>query len=74
MVVVGPVAGAGPSSATCRYFTALPWVLVSLHLLGSALVWIALLRVPLTLRTAGLQDDRSGAHQQHFSASTATSA
>ena len=43
-----------------QYFTALPWVLVSLHLLGSALVWIALLRVPLTLRTRGVATTGQG--------------
>ena len=36
-----------------QYFTALPWVLVALHLLGATLVWIALVRVLLTLRTRG---------------------
>ncbi|MFD7137604.1 heme A synthase [Streptomyces sp. NPDC059894] len=42
-----------------QYFTDLPEVLVGLHMLGSALVWIAVLRVVLALRertetTAGL--------------------
>lgn len=56
-----------------QYFTALPWVLVSLHLLGSALVWIALLRVPLTLRTRGVATTGQ-APTSSTSASTATSA
>lgn len=33
-----------------QYFTDLPEVLVGLHMLGSALVWIAVLRVLLSLR------------------------
>ena len=33
-----------------QYFTGLPWLVVLLHLLGACLVWIALVRVPLTLR------------------------
>ncbi|WP_069771117.1 MULTISPECIES: heme A synthase [unclassified Streptomyces] len=33
-----------------QYFTDLPEILVGLHMLGSALVWIAVLRVPLALR------------------------
>ncbi|MFH8803008.1 heme A synthase [Streptomyces sp. NPDC017936] len=33
-----------------QYFTDLPELLVGLHMLGSALVWIAVLRVPLALR------------------------
>lgn len=36
-----------------QYFTGLPWLVVLLHLLGACLVWIALIRVPLTLRTRG---------------------
>lgn len=43
-----------------QYFTNLPEVLVGLHMLGSALVWIAVLRVLLALRerrdTAALAD------------------
>ena len=35
-------------------FTGLPWPVVALHLLGACLVWIMLVRVPLTLRTRGL--------------------
>jgi heme a synthase len=33
-----------------QYFTDLPEILVGLHMLGSCLVWIAVLRVPLALR------------------------
>ncbi|MDQ0683029.1 cytochrome c oxidase assembly protein subunit 15 [Streptomyces achromogenes] len=33
-----------------QYFTDLPEILVALHMLGSCLVWIAVLRVPLALR------------------------
>nr|WP_202446967.1 COX15/CtaA family protein [Streptomyces sp. SID5468] len=33
-----------------QYFTGLPSVVVGVHMLGSALVWIAVLRVPLALR------------------------
>lgn len=36
-----------------QYFTGLPWLVVLLHLLGACLVWIALLRIPLALRTRG---------------------
>ena len=36
-----------------QYFTDLPWALVALHILGSTLVWIALLRIPLSMRTRG---------------------
>ncbi|WP_314172871.1 COX15/CtaA family protein [Streptomyces winkii] len=36
-----------------QYFTELPEVLVGLHLLGSALVWIAVLRLLLSLRERG---------------------
>ncbi|WP_079166726.1 COX15/CtaA family protein [Streptomyces oceani] len=39
-----------------QYLTELPEVLVGLHLLGSALVWIAMLRVMLSLRERGLPD------------------
>jgi cytochrome c oxidase assembly protein subunit 15 len=35
-------------------FTGLPWTVVALHLLGACLVWIMLVRVPLTLRTRGV--------------------
>lgn len=38
-----------------QYFTGLPWLVVLLHLLGACLVWIALVRVPLTLRTRGVE-------------------
>lgn len=38
-----------------QYFTGLPWLVVLLHLLGACLVWIALIRVPLTLRTRGVE-------------------
>ncbi len=41
-----------------QYFTGLPWVLVAFHLLGSTLVWIALLRIPLTMRTRGIVTDQ----------------
>jgi cytochrome c oxidase assembly protein subunit 15 len=34
-----------------QYFTGLPEVLVALHVLGACLVWIAVLRIPYTLRT-----------------------
>jgi cytochrome c oxidase assembly protein subunit 15 len=37
-----------------QYFTGLPWVVVLFHLLGACLVWIALLRIPLALRTRGV--------------------
>lgn len=37
-----------------QYFTHLPWALVAVHLLGSTLVWIAVLAIPLTLRTRGV--------------------
>jgi cytochrome c oxidase assembly protein subunit 15 len=33
-----------------QYFTALPWVLVALHMLGACLVWVATLRLNLDLR------------------------
>lgn len=32
-----------------QYFTGLPWVLVTLHLLGACLVWVAVLRLRLSL-------------------------
>lgn len=35
-------------------FTGLPWPVVATHLLGACLVWIMLVRVPLTLRTRGV--------------------
>jgi cytochrome c oxidase assembly protein subunit 15 len=34
-----------------QYFTGLPEVLVALHVLGACLVWIAVLRIPFSLRT-----------------------
>ena len=37
-----------------QYFTGLPWAVVAVHLLGACLVWIAVLRVPLSLRTRGV--------------------
>ena len=37
-----------------QYFTELPEVLVGLHLTGSALVWVAVLRLLLSLRERGL--------------------
>ncbi|MGW7353364.1 COX15/CtaA family protein [Streptomyces sp. NPDC054784] len=37
-----------------QYFTDLPEILVGLHLFGSTLVWIAVLRVVLSLRERGL--------------------
>ena len=33
-----------------QYFTGLPWVLVSVHMLGATLLWIAVLRVQFALR------------------------
>lgn len=39
-----------------QYATDLPEVLVGLHLLGSALVWIAVLRLLLALRDRGLPE------------------
>ncbi|MFI0431526.1 MAG: heme A synthase [Candidatus Nanopelagicales bacterium] len=36
-----------------QYFTGVPWLLVALHMLAACLLWIALVRVPLTLRTRG---------------------
>lgn len=36
-----------------QYFTGLPWLVVLLHMLGACLVWIAAVRIPLTLRTRG---------------------
>ncbi|MFB6572442.1 COX15/CtaA family protein [Streptomyces noursei] len=41
-----------------QYFSGLPEIVVGLHMLGSTLVWIAVLRVALTLRVRGpLQED-----------------
>ncbi|MEU7639917.1 MULTISPECIES: COX15/CtaA family protein [unclassified Streptomyces] len=41
-----------------QYFTGLPEIVVGLHMLGSTLVWIAVLRVCLSLRDRGpLQED-----------------
>lgn len=37
-----------------QYFTGLPWVLVAVHMLGATLVWIATVRIPLSLRTRGI--------------------
>ncbi|MGH3325937.1 MAG: heme A synthase, partial [Streptomyces sp.] len=37
-----------------QYLTELPEILVGLHLLGSALVWVAVLRLLLSLRERGL--------------------
>lgn len=37
-----------------QYFTELPEILVGLHMLGSALMWIAVLRLLLSLRERGL--------------------
>lgn len=34
-----------------QYFTDAPELLVGVHMLGAALTWIAVLRVPLALRT-----------------------
>lgn len=39
-----------------QYFTELPEVLVGLHLLGSTLVWVAVLRLLLSLRERGLPE------------------
>ncbi len=36
-----------------QYFTGVPWLLVALHMLAACLLWIALVRVPLSLRTRG---------------------
>lgn len=43
-----------------QYLTELPEVLVALHLFGSCLVWIAVLRVPLSLRERGLPPAAAG--------------
>jgi cytochrome c oxidase assembly protein subunit 15 len=32
-----------------QYFTGLPWVLVTLHLLGACLVWVAVWRLRFSL-------------------------
>lgn len=37
-----------------QYFAGLPWAIVAVHLLGACLVWIAVLRIPLALRTRGV--------------------
>ncbi len=37
-----------------QYFTGLPWVLIAIHVLGSGLVWVAVLFIPAALRTRGL--------------------
>lgn len=34
-----------------QYFTDVPELLVGIHMLGASLVWIAVLRIPLALRT-----------------------
>ncbi|MGH3344917.1 MAG: COX15/CtaA family protein [Carbonactinosporaceae bacterium] len=52
-----------------QYFTDLPIVLVGLHMLGAALVWIAVVRLALALRTRG---PAAPARQPKTSASTAT--
>ena len=39
-----------------QYFTHLPEILVGIHMLGSCLVWIAVLRVPLALRERAPRD------------------
>nr|WP_240979470.1 COX15/CtaA family protein [Streptomyces sp. HNM0574] len=55
-----------------QYFTDLPEILVGLHLLGSALVWVAVLRLLLSLRERGLpptgtgpSDDETGSAVPH---------
>jgi cytochrome c oxidase assembly protein subunit 15 len=37
-----------------QYFTGLPVVLVIIHVLGSALVWVTVLFIPAALRTRGV--------------------
>ena len=36
-----------------QYFTGLPWVLVTLHLLGACLVWVGVWRLRLSLTQRG---------------------
>jgi cytochrome c oxidase assembly protein subunit 15 len=36
-----------------QYFTGLPWVAVALHMLGAALLWVAVLWLHLSLRARG---------------------
>jgi cytochrome c oxidase assembly protein subunit 15 len=38
-----------------QYFTGLPEGLVAVHVLGASILWIAVLRVPLSHRSRGLQ-------------------
>lgn len=47
-----------------QYFTGLPWAVVLVHLLGACLVWIALVRIPLSLRTRGVAADPQTAQPQ----------
>jgi len=44
-----------------QYFTGLPEVVVGFHLLGSSLVWIAVLRLLLSVRDRGLPEHRGAA-------------
>jgi cytochrome c oxidase assembly protein subunit 15 len=50
-VVAFAVAQAGVGYV--QYFTGLPWVLVTLHLLGACLVWVAVWRLRLSLTARG---------------------
>ncbi|MDH6134498.1 cytochrome c oxidase assembly protein subunit 15 [Kitasatospora sp. MAA4] len=44
-----------------QYFTDVPELLVGVHMLGAALVWIAVLRIPLALRTRDAADESATA-------------
>lgn len=37
-----------------QYFAGVPWLMVALHMLLACLLWIAVVRVPLSLRTRGV--------------------
>lgn len=55
-----------------QYFTDLPEVLVGFHLLGSALVWVGVLRVVLSTRERGLPQDMTSGATTATAAATAT--
>jgi cytochrome c oxidase assembly protein subunit 15 len=48
------IAGVQGALGYVQYFTGLPGVLVAIHVLGSGLVWIAVLFIPSALRTRGI--------------------
>ncbi|HEV7625258.1 MAG TPA: COX15/CtaA family protein, partial [Streptomyces sp.] len=58
-----------------QYFTELPEVLVGMHLLGAALVWVAVMRLLLSLRERGLPHESAseGGTTAHTAAAHATS-